>query len=88
VLDLTSAKNRRVLECGHRVSSVLLSRIFFFRVKPSDDNGPTVSVSLVPNSVQRNLHIGDCYRTFPYARRDVAIPWSPDPDIFVESEMT
>lgn len=31
----TSAKNRRVLGCGHGASSVLLSRIFFFRVKPS-----------------------------------------------------
>jgi hypothetical protein len=31
----TSVKNRHVLECGHGASSVLLSRIFFFRVKPS-----------------------------------------------------
>jgi hypothetical protein len=35
LVDMTSAKYRRVLECGRGVSSVLLSRIFFFRVKPS-----------------------------------------------------
>ena len=34
-LDLTSTKNRRVHQCGRSVSSVLLSRIFFFRVKTS-----------------------------------------------------
>ena len=34
-LDLTNTKNRHVHECGRGVSSVLLSRTFFFRVKPS-----------------------------------------------------
>ena len=51
-LDLTSTKNRHVLECGRGVSSVLLSRIFFFRVKRH--NGLFASVSSSLNSVQCN----------------------------------
>ncbi len=82
-LDLTSAKNRRVLECGRGVSSVLLSRIFFFRVKPSYR-----PIRLCFSSSQF-CATQSCWmlctmvipiRTFHYALRAAAIPWSPDQD--------
>ncbi len=78
-LDLTNAKNRRVHECGRGVSSVLLSRIFFFRGK-AVHNGQLVSVSSSLNPVQCNpmlnaMHIGDCYRDFPLRPAYCRNPW-------------
>jgi hypothetical protein len=82
-LDLTSTKNRCVHECGRGVSSVLLSRIFFFRSKAvlTADSSLCSLLSIRCNAILLNaMHIGDCYRTFPYALRAVAIPWSLDQD--------
>jgi hypothetical protein len=63
----TSVKNRHVFDCGHGASSVLLSRIFFFRVKSSKRVilcvffSPILCSAILLNAI----HIGDCYRDFP-----------------------